>query len=103
MATETSGERPSLGERDPHLKSVVVTAVASLGGLAAGLVTYTVTSGAGDTTAIAIYAAFAFAGLGVMRLLGVDVGEFGMKDNLYVFFMTFALWFITWGILLTSV
>ena len=101
MATETSGGSQSLGERDPHLKSVVVTAVASLGGVAAGVVSGAVLSGQGPTS-VAVYVAFAFAGLGLMRLLGVDVSEFGAKDNLYVFFMTFALWFITYGILLTS-
>ncbi|MFB6121564.1 MAG: hypothetical protein ABEJ68_10660 [Halobacteriaceae archaeon] len=102
MATETSGEPQSLDERAPHIKSVVVTAIASLGGVAAGLVSDAVASGPGDTLALATLGGFALAGLVLMRLVGVDVSDFGAKDNLYVFFMTFALWFITWGILLTS-
>jgi len=102
MATETTPGSQSLGERAPHVKSVAVTAIASLGGVAAGLVSDAVVSGSGNTTALAIYGAFAVGGLVLMRLIGVDVSEFGAKDNLYVFFMTFALWFVTYGILLTS-
>jgi len=98
MATESG----SLGERAPHLKSIVVTATASLAGVAAGVASDAVASGPGDTVSLAVYAAFAFAGLLVMRVAGVDVSDFGIKDNLYVFFMTFALWFVTWGILLNS-
>ena len=32
----------------------------------------------------------------------LDVDEFGVKDYLYVAFMTFALWFVCWAILLTT-
>lgn len=38
----------------------------------------------------------------MLRVVGVDVNGFGAKDYLYVVFMTFALWFITFAILLTS-
>jgi hypothetical protein len=34
--------------------------------------------------------------------VGIDTSEFGTKDYLYIFFMTFTLWFISWGILLTA-
>jgi uncharacterized membrane protein len=98
MATETgTGE-----EMSAHLRSITVTAVASFGGIAAGLVSAIIATGPGDIVGLGVWAAFSLAELGVMRALGVDVEEFGAKDNLYVFFMTFSLWFITWGILLTS-
>ena len=61
-----------------------------------------VASGATDDLGLVVLAAFTFASLGVMRVLGIDVGDFSTKDHLYVWFMSFALWFITWGILLTS-
>jgi hypothetical protein len=38
----------------------------------------------------------------VFRVIGIDVTDFGIKDYLYVGFMTFALWFITFSILLTE-
>jgi hypothetical protein len=37
-----------------------------------------------------------------MRLVGVDVSEFGTKDHLYNAFMTVSLWYVTWGVLLTT-
>lgn len=35
-------------------------------------------------------------------LLGMDTGKLGGKDWFYQSFMTFALWFMTWAILLSS-
>jgi hypothetical protein len=35
-------------------------------------------------------------------LIGIDIDEFGTKDYLYILVMTGALWFISWGILLTA-
>jgi hypothetical protein len=34
--------------------------------------------------------------------VAVDVEDFGAKDYLYVLFMTFALWFVGWTVLLTA-
>jgi uncharacterized membrane protein len=38
----------------------------------------------------------------ILRVVGVDVTDFGAKDYLYVGFMTFTLWFITFAIMLTA-
>jgi len=32
----------------------------------------------------------------------IGVGDFGVKDNLYVAFLTFTLWFISYTVLATS-
>jgi hypothetical protein len=32
----------------------------------------------------------------------LDTDDFGAKDYLYVAFMTFSLWFVSWAILLTT-
>jgi hypothetical protein len=40
--------------------------------------------------------------LGKTGLVAVDVEEFGAKDYLYVAFMTFSLWFVSWTIILTT-
>lgn len=96
MATETADRRAA------HRRSLAVTAVASLGGVAAGLVTPTVTTGAADRVGLALVFLVVVVELGVMHLLGVDVEEFGTKDHLYIAFMTFALWFVTAAILFTT-
>lgn len=96
MATETADRRAS------HRRSITVTTAASLAGIAAGFGSAAVASGPTDTLGLVVLAALTFVSLGVMRLLGVDVEEFSTKDHLYVGFMAFALWFVTWGILLTS-
>ena len=96
MATETVDRRAA------HRRSLKVTAIATIGGVLAGLVTPMVAATPTDTVAIAIVFGATFVELGVMRLAGVDVGEFSTKDNLYITFMSFSLWFITWTILLTT-
>jgi len=94
MATET------VDRRAQHRRSLKVTATASLVGLVAGVITPFVTTGPSDRLGVAIAAAAVFATLGIIRLLGVTVEEFSTKDYLYVAFMVFALWFMTWTILL---
>jgi hypothetical protein len=34
--------------------------------------------------------------------VGIDVEDFSAKDNIYVAFMSFAFWFVTWATLLTA-
>lgn len=92
----------TLDRKAQHRRSITVTSVASIGGVAAGLAAAALASGPTDTLGIAMLFAATFIELGIMRGLGVDVSEFSTKDHIYVGFMTFALWFVTWGILLTS-
>jgi hypothetical protein len=96
MATE------NLDPRAAHRRSVTVTSVATLTGVVAGVVSHAVAAGPTDNLGLLVLAALTFASLGLMRLVGVEVSEFSTKDHLYVGFMAFALWFITWGILLTA-
>jgi thiamine pyrophosphate-dependent acetolactate synthase large subunit-like protein len=96
MATE-SGERFS-----PHLRGVTVTTLATGMGIVAGVVSALVTSGPGDQIGLAILAGAVLAQFPLLRVLGIEVSDFGTKDHLYVVFMTFVLWFIAWGILLTA-
>ena len=51
---------------------------------------------------MAIVAGFVFVQLPVLQALGIDVEDFSTKDHLYVLFMTFSMWFVTWTILLTN-
>jgi hypothetical protein len=102
MATDTADRRTA------HLRGVTVTTLAALAGIGAALVSSQVATGATDRAALFVLVGFTFAQFAVLQgidkagLLQLDVQDFGAKDVLYVVFMTFALWFVSWGILLTS-
>jgi len=101
MATETETKQPTDAGAS-HRRSVTITAIASLGGVIAGVGSFFAASTATDTVAVLILVVALLAEQGLMKLLGIDVEEFSAKDNLYVVFETFAFWFITWGVLLST-
>ena len=96
MATETADRRAA------HRRSLKVTAAATLTGVVAGVVTPMVTAGPTDRLGLAVAVAAVIASLVAMRGLGVDVDDFSTKDHLYVAFMVFSLWFMTWTIMLET-
>jgi hypothetical protein len=100
MATETE-----TGLSD-HLRGVTVTTAACLSGTLAAVVSAVVVgtsaAAATDTRALLVLVGFVFLQYPVFQAVGIDVGEFGTKDHLYVAFMTFSLWFMTFTILLTA-
>jgi hypothetical protein len=101
MATETeSGEE--LTGRARHRRSITVTVIAALAGIAAGVAADTVTASATDSLGLVVMAAATAGAFGVLRVAGVDVEEFSKKDIAFVVFMSFSLWFVTWAILLTA-
>jgi uncharacterized membrane protein len=87
-----------------HARGVVVTTVCCLAGIAAGLVSAvyvgTDPADAASTTAVLVLGAFVLLQYPLYKAIGV--GDFGVKDNLYVAFLTFTLWFISYTVLLTS-
>ena len=87
---------------DDHYRSVTVTTLTALAGVAAALVSTVVATDPTGTTGIYVMFAFVFLQFPLYHILGIDVGEFSTKDHLYVTFMTFSMWFVTWTILLTS-
>ncbi|MFC6990118.1 hypothetical protein ACFQJD_17985 [Haloplanus sp. GCM10025708] len=100
MATETQTGLTG------HVRGVTVTTLACLSGVAAAVASSVVVgtdvAAATDVRSVFVLAALIVAQFPLLRLVGVDVGDFGVKDYLYVAFMTFALWFVTFTILLTS-
>jgi len=96
MATDT-GERFS-----PHLRGVTVTTTATVFGVIAGVASSMLASGPGDTIGVTLLLGAILAQFPLYYAIGLDVGDFSTKDKLYVGFMTFALWFVSWGILLTT-
>jgi hypothetical protein len=100
MATE------SADRLTPHLRGLTVTTLASVMGVAAALLSAALTAGAADPASDPL-GVYALAGailvqFPLLRLVGVDVADFGAKDYLFVGFMTFSLWFVCWAILLTT-
>jgi hypothetical protein len=100
MATETQTGLSG------HLRGVTVTTLACLAGVVAGVVSGalvgTSPAAATDRRTIGVLAAFVLVQFPVLKVVGVDVADFGVKDNLFLVFMTFVLWFVTLTILLTS-
>jgi hypothetical protein len=85
-----------------HRRSLKVTTIATLGGVAAAFVSEAVVTDPSSRTGLLVMLGVVAAELVLMRLFGVDIGDFSTKDHVYVLFMTFALWFITWGVLLSE-
>jgi hypothetical protein len=112
MATETetgaaetdagdSAAEPGDGISD-FMRSITVTTTATLAGVVAGVLSTVLAAGPNDNIALGILGVTILVQFPFYYLVGIDVGDFGTKDKLYVAFMTFALWFVTWSILLTA-
>lgn len=96
MATETGGRF------SPHLRGVTVTTISTLLGTVAGVLSAVIAGGPEDVLGLALVAGAVVVQIPLFQAIGIDVEDFSKKDYLYVTFMTFVLWFITWGILLTA-
>ena len=100
MATDTAGRF------SPHMRGVTVTALASIMGIVAAVASSVVTAGAAtpatDPKGVFVLAGAILVQFPVLRAVGIDVEDFSTKDYLYVAFMTFSLWFVCWGILLST-
>lgn len=99
----------SISDRAEHVRSVSVTAVAALLGVGAALASSAVTGdvapaeAAGNQQAQAIVLAAIAVQLVAIKLGGIyDEDELGPKLYLFIVFMTFSMWFVSWGILLTA-
>lgn len=118
MSEELLEEQPALTKKEKtkadkqaeHIARIKRTLVASLLGILTGILSYW----SGGTPNIAGLQENGFLAFMLMlaaivvqkhlfRLLGMDTSKLGAKDWFYQGFMTFAFWFMTWTILLTSV
>jgi hypothetical protein len=95
-----------------HFRSVTVTAIAALAGVIAALISSVITGEVSSLDAaqqaaknqnaqLVVLGAILIQPL-LLRVLGLLKDDFGLKDFLYIAFMTFSLWFVTWGVLLTT-
>lgn len=90
-----------LEKRASHIRGITVTAIASIAGVAAGIFSQLLASGAADPIAVIILIAIIIVQFPLLKFSGI-VESFSKKDQLFIGFMTFSLWFVTWGILLTT-
>jgi hypothetical protein len=102
MATE------SVDRREAHIRGLTVTTLACVAGIGAAIASSLLTAGsdpataATNTTALYTLAGAILVQFPVLQVLGIDVEDFSAKDYLYVAFMTFSLWFVSWSVLLTA-
>ncbi len=92
-------------ERRGHLRAILITSATTLIGVIAAIVSSIVggsdpTTAATNTTALLVLPAAIAIQVPIYQQLFDDWGD--GRDLLFVAFMTFCLWFITWGILLTT-
>lgn len=97
MATDT------VNEMSAHMRGLTVTTIAAIAGLAAGVASNAVTGGDPKSqVAIGIVAVTILVQFPILHVLGIEYDSLGTKDKAYIAFMTFSLWFVSWGILLTT-
>jgi hypothetical protein len=103
MATETADERRQ------HVRAVSVTALAALFGVGAAFASVFLTSdlsaseAAKNQTAQLVVVGAILVQIPLVQQSGIyDADEFGAKLVLFIAFMTFSMWFVTWGILLQT-
>lgn len=106
MATETAADGAESEGLSDHVRGVTVTTLSCLAGIAAALVSATLfgatAAAATNRQTLLVVLGFILLQYPILKLIGVEIDEFGIKDNLYVTFMTFTLWFISYGVLLSS-
>ena len=100
----------SISDRREHIRSISVTALSALLGVAAGFASLAITGDASSVDAAASDMRGLLLVLGAIlaqfilfdftSIYGDD--EFGAKHYLFIVFMTFSFWFVTFGILLTT-
>jgi hypothetical protein len=117
MSVEVTEEKPVLTKKQKtkadkqaeHIARIKRTLIASLLGIFTGILSYWsggIPNAAGiqDNGFLAIM--LMLAGIVIQKhifiLMGMDTSKLGAKDWFYQGFMTFAFWFLTWTILLTS-
>jgi hypothetical protein len=85
-----------------HMRGLTVTTLTAVAGIGAAFVSNSVATAPGDITAVLVVGGAVAAQLPVLRAIGIDQDDLSGKDIAYIAFMTFALWFVSWGILLTT-
>ena len=117
MSEEVNEEKPVLTKKEKtkadkqaeHIARIKRTLTAALIGIGAGALSYwsgAIPNSSGHQNNGFLALMLMLAGIVIQKhifiLLGMDTAKLGAKDWFYQGFMTFAFWFMTWTILLTS-
>ena len=101
----TKKEKTKADKQAEHIARIKRTLTASLLGILTGVVSYYVNISFSKDAGLLAFMLM-LAGVVVQKhifiFLGMDTSKLGAKDWFYQGFMTFAFWFMTWTILLTS-
>jgi hypothetical protein len=105
----TKKQKTRAEKQAEHVARIKRTLAASLIGIIAGILSYWL-GGIPDAAGVQPNGFLAFmlmlAGVVLQKYIfiftGMDASKLGAKDWFYQGFMTFAFWFLTWTILLTS-
>ena len=105
----TKKEKTKAEKQAEHVARIKRTLAASLIGIIAGVLSYW-SGGIPNAAGVQANGFLAFmlmlAGVVLQKhlfiFMGMDTSKLGAKDWFYQGFMTFAFWFMTWTILLTS-
>jgi hypothetical protein len=103
--TLTKKEKTKADKQTEHIARIKRTLLASIIGIFVGVLSYYINiSFSKDAGYLALM--LMLAGIVIQKhiciLMGMDIAKLGAKDWFYQGFMTFAFWFMTWTILLTS-
>lgn len=94
------------GHQRERLRAITITAGTTLTGIAAALVSAVLTAGASPAVAATdtsgMFVVPAAIALQYILYDGVFDDWGGGRDLLFVVFMTFCLWFIAWGVILST-
>jgi hypothetical protein len=117
MSEEVIGEKPvqpkkvktKADKQAEHIARIKRTLVASLIGIGTGILAYSL-GGIPDAAGLQkdglLGLMLMLAGVVIQKhifiLMGMDTDRLGWKDWFYQGFITFAFWFMTWALLLTS-
>jgi hypothetical protein len=100
--TETSTDEDDSSGYSQYARSAIVTTGSTLAGVATAIVTAISGADPESNTILLPVAAAIIVQFPVYRLLGLDVADFDTKGKVYIGVMTFILWFLTMGIILTT-
>jgi hypothetical protein len=105
----TKKQKTQLEKQAEHIGRIKRTLIACLLGIFVGILSF-YTGGIPDAAGLQTNGLLAFmlmlAAIVIQKHIfmftGIDTAKLGSKDWFYQGFMTFALWFMTWAILLSS-
>jgi len=85
-----------------HMRGLTVTTLTAVAGIAAAFGSNELAATPDAPQGILVLAVAIAAQFPILRVIGIDTDDLSTKDVLYIGFMTFSLWFVSWGILLTT-